>query len=103
MFFNISGDDLRQQLPGPRNIANGPFVGNFNEYVTDRRGTNTPLDFGNRQNVAVRGGVTRNLWNGAELIVDGSVRQKDTQFASFAPLNGFPPAEHPRRPTTKSN
>lgn len=95
VFFNISGDNLRQQLPGPRNIANGPFVGNFNEYVTDRRGTNTPLDFGNRQNVAVRGGITRNLWNGAELIVDGSVRQKDTQFASFAPLNGFLPPNIP--------
>jgi iron complex outermembrane receptor protein len=88
-FFNISGDDLRQRLPGPRNITNGPFVGFFNEYVTDRRGTNTPLDYGNRQNLAIRGGVTRNLWNGAELTVDGSFRQKQTQFASFTPYNGF--------------
>ena len=66
-------------LPGPRNILNGPFVGFINEYVTDRRGTDTPLDYSNRQNMAMRGGVTRKLWNGAELTVDGSFRQKQTQ------------------------
>ena len=95
VFFNISGDDLRQHLPGPRNIANGPFVGNFNQYLSDPRGTNTPLDYGNRQNVAVRGGVTRNLWSGAELILDGSVRRKNTQFASFTPVGGFFPPDMP--------
>jgi iron complex outermembrane recepter protein len=86
-FFNISADSLRQNLPGPRNIANGPFVGNFNEYATDPRGTNTPLDYGNRQNIAARGGVTRKLADGPDLILDGSVRHKDTQFASFNPAN----------------
>ena len=95
VYFNISGDDLSQHLPGPRNIANGPFVGNFNEYLSDRRGTNTPLDYGNRQNVAARGGVTRNLSNGVELILDGSVRHKDTQFASFTPYGGFFPPNLP--------
>jgi len=38
-FFNIGADNLRQGLPGPRNIT-----GTGNEYVTDPRGTNTPLD-----------------------------------------------------------
>ena len=86
-FFNIAGDDLRQRLPGPRNILNGPFVGFIDEYNTDRRGTDTPLNYSNRQSMAMRGGVTRNLWNGAELTIDGSFRQKHTQSGFFAPFN----------------
>ena len=35
----------------------------------------------------MRGGVTRNLWNGAELTIDGSFRQKHTQSGFFAPFN----------------
>ncbi len=89
VFFNISGDDLDQRLPGPRNIANGPFVGFFNQYASDPRGTNTPLDNTQRQNVAVRGGFTRMVADGVNLIVDGSVRRKQTQFASFNPFGGF--------------
>ena len=76
---HISGDDTRQRLPGPRNILNGTFVGFIDEYSTDRRGTDTPLNYSNRQNMAMRGGVTRKLWSGAELTVDGSFRQKHTQ------------------------
>jgi len=94
-FFNISADDLKLRTPGPRNIANGPFVGFFNEYLADRRGTSTPLDYSNRQNVAVRGGITRNLWTGAELVLDGSVRRKTTQFATFNPIGGFFPPNQP--------
>ena len=89
VFFNISGDDLRQRLPGPRNILNGPFVGFIDEYFTDRRGTDTPLNYSNRQNMAMRGGVTRKLWNGAELTVDGSFRQKHTQSGSSRPTIRF--------------
>ncbi|MDO9411693.1 MAG: TonB-dependent receptor [Pseudolabrys sp.] len=87
VFFNIAADRLDQHLPGPRTIANGPFVGNINEFANNPRGTNYPLDYGKRDNIAVRGGVTRDLWSGAELIVDGSVRRKDTTFATFNPLN----------------
>jgi iron complex outermembrane receptor protein len=94
-FFNIMADDLNQRLPGPRNIANGPFVGNFNQYATDPRGTNTPLDWFERQNIAVRGGVTRNFGNGIEGILDGSVRHKKTDFASFFPFGGFFPPNTP--------
>ena len=84
---HISGDDTRQRLPGPRNILNGTFVGFIDEYSTDRRGTDTPLNYSNRQNMAMRGGVTRKLWSGAELTVDGSFRQKHTQSGFFAPYN----------------
>ncbi len=74
---------------GPRNILNGPFVGFIDEYATDRRGTDTPLNYSNRQNMAMRGGVTRKLWSGAELTVDGSFRQKHTQSGFFAPTIRF--------------
>ena len=84
VFFNIAADNLRQNLPGPRNIT-----GTTNEYLSDPRGTNYPLDKSQRNNIAVRGGVTRNLWSGAELIVDGSLRHKDTTFATFNPFGGF--------------
>jgi iron complex outermembrane receptor protein len=84
VFFNIAADDLKQRLPGPRNVT-----GTSNEYLSDPRGTDTPLDNGTRKNIAVRGGVTRNLWSGVELIVDGSLRRKDTTFASFNPIGGF--------------
>ena len=86
VFVNVTGDNLRQDLPGPRNISNG-FSGVYNEYETDRRGTNTPFDYAERHNVTLRGGVTRNLWNGVELVLDGSIRQKDTESAFFNPFN----------------
>ena len=89
-FFNIMVDDLRQGLPGPRNILISPFGGSFNDYVTDRRGTYSPFDFGNRQNLALRGGVTRTLANGIELTVDGSYRKKETQFGGFNPIPFMP-------------
>ena len=90
-FFNIAADRLDQHLPGPLTIANGPFVGNFNQFTANPRGTNYPLDYFKRDNVAVRGGVTRDLWSGAELTVDGSLRRKETTFATFNPTNAaFP-------------
>ena len=87
VFFNITGDNLRQNLPGPRNILNGPFVGFIDEYRTDPRGTDTPKNYANRQNMTMRGGVTANLWSGAEFTIDGSFRQKHTQAAFFNPYN----------------
>jgi iron complex outermembrane receptor protein len=89
VFLNMSGDNLSQRLPGPRNITNGllPFFGPYNEYATDRRGTNTPFDYFFRTNQTIRGGVTRNVWNGTELILDGSIRRKQTEFGSFTVAN----------------
>jgi iron complex outermembrane recepter protein len=85
-FFNIMADDLRQGLPGPRNI----LLGVFNDYVTDRRGSYSPFDYGNRQNLAMRGGVTRILTTGVELTVDGSYRKKQSQFGGFNPIPFLP-------------
>ena len=37
--------------------------------------------------MAMRGAVTRKMWNGAELTVDGSFRQKHTPSGFFAPFD----------------
>ena len=56
--------------------------------MTDRQGTDTPFDFGNKQDANITTGFTRTLWNGADLIVDGGYRNKRTQ-ADF--LDGTDP------------
>ena len=87
VFFNISGDDLRQRLPGPRNILNGrSSVSSTNTSPTGAEPTRRST-IRNRQNMAMRGGVTRKLWNGAELTVDGSFRQKHTQWRLLRAVN----------------
>jgi len=51
----------------------------------DRRGTNTPFDYANKQGANATAGFTKTLWNGAELIVDGGVRDKKQQAGFFGP------------------
>jgi iron complex outermembrane receptor protein len=77
-YFDLSGDDQNLRLPGPRTVD--PSIG-LNELATDRNGTNTPFDYGNKQDANATGGFTKTLWNGAELIVDGGYRNKQTQSA----------------------
>jgi iron complex outermembrane recepter protein len=77
-YFDLSGNDQNLRLPGPRTV--NPSLG-INQLVTDRAGTNTPFDFGNKQDANATGGFTKTLWNGAELIVDGGYRNKQTQSA----------------------
>lgn len=84
-YLNLSGDNQHLQFPGPRTVD--PSIG-LNELVTDRKGTDTPFDFGNKQDANITTGFTRTLWNGAELIVDGGYRNKRTQ-ADF--LDGTDP------------
>lgn len=75
-YLNLSGDNRHLQFPGPRTVD--PSIG-LNELVTNRTGTDTPFDFGNKQDANITTGFTRTLWNGAELIVDGGYRNKKTQ------------------------
>jgi iron complex outermembrane receptor protein len=87
-FFNVSGDDQKLGLPGGRTV--NPVTG-VNQLVTDRTGTNTPFDFANKQGANATAGFTKSLWNGAELIVDGGVRDKKQQAGFFGnvPLQDF--------------
>ena len=87
-FFNVSGDDQTLGFPGGRTV--NPTTG-VNELVTARNGTDTPFDFGNKQGANATAGFTKALWNGAELIVDGGVRDKKQQAGFFGnvPLEDF--------------
>jgi iron complex outermembrane recepter protein len=84
-YLNLSGDNQHLQFPGPRTVD--PSIG-LNELVTNRTGTDTPFDFGTKQDANLATGFTRTLWNGTELIVDGGYRNKKTQ-ADF--LDGTDP------------
>lgn len=79
-FLTLSGDDQKLGLPGGRLVQ--PSIG-LNELVTDRRGTGTPFDYANKQGANATAGFTKSLWNGAELIVDGGVRDKKQQAGFF--------------------
>jgi iron complex outermembrane receptor protein len=83
IFLNLAGDNQSVRLPGERNIS--PTLG-IDELNTDPRGTSKPLDFARRQGMAATGGVTRILWPGVELIVDGGIRDKQQQASFFAPF-----------------
>jgi iron complex outermembrane receptor protein len=85
-FLTLSGDDQKLGLPGGRLVD--PSIG-LNQLETDRRGTNTPFDYANKQGANATAGFTKTLWNGAELIVDGGVRDKKQQ-AGFFGATPFP-------------
>jgi iron complex outermembrane receptor protein len=81
-FLTISGDDQKLGLPGGRFVD--PSIG-LNELVTNPRGATTPFDYANKQGANATAGFTKTLWNGAELIVDGGVRDKKQQAGFFGP------------------
>jgi iron complex outermembrane receptor protein len=86
-YLDLSGDNQQIRFPGPRTVD--PSIG-LNELVTDRKGTNTPFNFGNKQGANATGGFTKTLWNGADLIVDGGYRNKQTD-AGFLGAPGSDP------------
>ena len=79
-FLTLSGDDKKLGFPGPRTVD--PSIG-LNQLVTDRRGTDTPFDYGNQQGASATAGFTKSLWNGADLIVDAGVKDKKQQAGFF--------------------
>jgi iron complex outermembrane receptor protein len=82
-FLTIAGDDQKLGLPGGRFVD--PSIG-LNELVTNRRGATTPFDYANKQGASATAGFTKTLWNGAELIVDGGVRDKKQQAGFFGAM-----------------
>ena len=85
-FLTLSGDDQKLGLPGGRLVD--PSIG-LNQLETDRRGASTPFDYANKQGANATAGFTKTLWNGADLIVDGGVRDKNQQ-AGFFGATPFP-------------
>jgi iron complex outermembrane recepter protein len=78
-FLTLSGDDQKLGLPGGRFVQ--PSIG-LNE-LANRQGTGTPFDYANKQGANATAGFTKSLWNGAEFIVDGGVRDKKQQLGFF--------------------
>ena len=74
--------DLR--LPGARRIQ--PSIG-LDEYASDRRGAQTPLDFASRDGERIGLGVSRR-WGSVDLSVGLDWRRKDQR--SFFDQSGFP-------------
>ncbi|WP_315837127.1 TonB-dependent receptor [Bradyrhizobium prioriisuperbiae] len=87
-FLTLSGDKQHLGFPGPRTVD--PSIG-LNQLLTNRRGTNTPFDYGDKQGANATTGFTKTLWDGGELIVDGGVRNKQQQAGFFGnvPLQSF--------------
>lgn len=87
-YLTLSGDVQRLGLPGGRLVD--PSIG-VNQLATDRKGAATPFDHGEQQGANATAGFIKTLWNGAELIVDGGVRDKKQQGSFFGgvPLQTF--------------
>ena len=83
-FFNISGDNQHLGFPGERQVTN-----TSSELATNRRGTTSPYDYGDKQGASITTGFTRMLTQSVELIVDGGVRRK-AQQAAFLGETGSP-------------
>ena len=78
-YLTLSGDEQALGFPGGRLVD--PSTG-VNQLVTDRKGAATPFDHAEKQGANATAGFIKSLGYGAELIVDGGVRDK--QEASSA-------------------
>lgn len=88
-FLNLSGDNQSLGLPGGRSTSE--FGTGINSLATNPRGAATPFDRADKQGRNATAGFTKSLWDGAELIVDGGVRDKQQQgsFLGGLPLSSF--------------
>ena len=73
---------LRRQ-PASRPAGRPPRDADHSELVTNRRGAATPFDFGDKHGINATLGMTRMLWQGTELVVDGGVRHKKQELGFF--------------------
>src|SRR6476620_6597746 len=86
-FLTLSGDSEKLGFPGGRTVH--PSIG-LDQLATERRGTNTPFDYGNQQGANATAGFTKTLLNGVDLIVDGGVRDRKNQAGFFGLLPTIP-------------
>jgi iron complex outermembrane recepter protein len=82
-FLTVTGDDQKLGLPGGRTVD--PSIG-VDQLVTNRKGTNTPFDYGNQQGASATAGFTKAIIEGVDLIVDGGVRNKKSQGGFFGAI-----------------
>jgi iron complex outermembrane receptor protein len=82
-FLTVTGDDQKLGFPGGRTVD--PSIG-LNQLVTDRKGTNTPFDYGNQQGKSATAGFTKTIIEGVDLIVDGGARNKTSQGGFFGAI-----------------
>lgn len=88
LYVGLTADTQTLGLPGARVVDPGAAGGPINELRSDRRGATTPLDYADKQGVSALGGVTVNIADGLELIVDAGLRQKEQQAGFF--YDGYP-------------
>jgi iron complex outermembrane receptor protein len=74
VYLNVAADDQDLRLPGTRSVA---------QLQTDRRGTDTPFDYANKQGARATTGFTYMLAPNFEVIVDGGIRTKEQQGSLF--------------------
>jgi iron complex outermembrane receptor protein len=80
-YANIAADRQHQGLPAGLNN----LPGNYPYTLATPRQSNTPLDWGKKQEIDVTGGFTVDLAPDAQLVVDGGVRRKfqQAQFYNY--------------------
>lgn len=78
LYLNLSASDQHLGLPGGREVT-----ATSSELTSDRRGTSTPFDYADTKGLNLSTGGTTAFSGTAELIVDGGVRHKSQQAATF--------------------
>ena len=76
-YANIAVDDQKLGLPGARRVTL-----TTSEMETDRTGATTPSAFATKKGINVTLGVTRQVGNALEIIIDGGIRTKKQQVFS---------------------
>lgn len=88
VYLNLAADDQHLGFPGVRIVGLDPntFVCCIDQLHSDRRGTNTPFDYGDTQGARGTLGFTYMLARDFELIVDGGIRAKAQLAGFFTPF-----------------
>jgi len=88
-YLTLALDRQRQNLPGNLPNLALPFV--YPITLDNPRASVFPSDWGHKQDLNLTAGVTRSLWAGAELTIDGGIRRKfqQSQFYDYFPPPSF--------------
>ena len=90
-FLTLSGDDQKLGFPGGRTVD--PSIG-LNQLATDRRGTNTPFDYGNQQGANATAGLAQ-----GSIMLEFRVDDVDAEYARLRSIERLAP-EFVMAPTT---